>query len=198
MIVKNINEVINALINDYSSEERIEFDKSFDKNTIYNTLSSKNDLTSLDYFLLGELYFSGIGVEQDYSKSFECYNKALSLGLKRAAQDIAGFYSSGKYVEQDMDLAKKYFEIAAKAGYAFSWYNLGIIYMNGLGSTLEDAAKGVECFKKASDIGFRKAMEMVGKCYFNGVGVEKNEEESEKWFAMAYGDDWYFKIKSKK
>lgn len=193
VIVKNINEVIDALVNDYSYEEKIEFDKSFDKKTIFNTLSAKSVLTAGELLVLGELYFDGIGVEQDYSKSFECFRKALELGLKRAAQDIAGFYSSGKYVGEDIDEAKKYFEIAAEAGYAFSWYNLGVIYLNGLGSTLEDAAKAVDCFKKAANIGFRRAMEAVGKCYFNGVGVAKNEEESEKWFARAYGDDWYFK-----
>ncbi len=193
MVVKNIKEVIDALINDFSYEERIEFDKSFDKTQIFKTLSSKTELDAGELFLMGELYFSGIGVEKDNSKSFEYYNKALDLGAKKAAQEIAGFYIDGIYVKQDTDEAKKYFEIAAEAGYAFSWYNLAMIYMSGMGSTPKDEAKAVEFLKKAAKIGFRKAMEAVGKCYFNGVGVERNEEESEKWFAMAYGDDWYFR-----
>lgn len=33
-------------------------------------------------------------------------------------------------------------------------------------------------------------MEMIGKCYFNGFGVAKDDKEADKWFSMAYGDNY--------
>ena len=38
MIVKNIDELINCMLNDYSNEERIEFHESFDKYKIYEQI----------------------------------------------------------------------------------------------------------------------------------------------------------------
>ena len=43
MKVKNINDLTNCLLNDHSYEERVEFDKSLDKNKIYNELINKED-----------------------------------------------------------------------------------------------------------------------------------------------------------
>ena len=169
MVVKNIDELIKCMLNDYSNEERIEFHESFDKHKIYEELIKKENLTPEEMYLLADLYFEGLGVEKDYSKAMEYHQKALELGVKKSAEEIGSLYADGNGVPENIDEAKKYFEIAANANYAFSWYNLGMIYLSGFGSTPKDEVKGIECLKKAADIGFRKAMETIGKCYFNEV-----------------------------
>ena len=191
--VSSIEKLIDVLLKDYDNELILSFSKKLDKNGILNILLNKDIKKPEEIFLLGLIYSDGLGTEVDYTKALNYFMESLDLGVIKSAQEIASIYGEGRGVEKDIDKAKEYFDVAANAGYAFSFYNLGIIYMNGLGSTNMDRAKGLECFKKAADIGFRRAMEMVGKCYFSGLGVERDEEEAEKWFAMAYGDDWYFK-----
>ena len=135
MVVKNINELINCMLNDYSNEERIEFDESFDKHKIFNELINKDNLSPGEIYLLANLYFEGLGVEKNYPNALECFKKAYDLGIKKSAQEIGSIYAQGLGVKKDIDEAKKYFEIAANNQYAFSWYNLGMIYSPASGVT---------------------------------------------------------------
>lgn len=58
--------------------------------------------------LLGECYFYGRGVEQDYSKAFHCLVKCALADLSaRACYLIGDMYYNGYYVFQDQLLARK-------------------------------------------------------------------------------------------
>lgn len=191
--VNSIEQLTDELLQDYDNELKIDFEEGFNKNDILNHLLNVSEKTSKDIFLLGLLYLEGIGTNKDYENALKYFNESLNLGVQKAAQEIGSIYAEGKGVKKDINKAKEYFEIAANAGYAFSYYNLAMIYLWGMGKTKKDVKKGVKLLEESAKIGFHNAMETMGKLYFNGIGVEKNEEEAEKWFAMAYGDDWYFK-----
>ena len=191
--ITNIRQLTDELVNDYDNELIIEYSKRFNKEEILNVLLNKNDKNPKEIFLIGLFYLEGIGTKIDYELALKYFNESLNLGIYKSAQEIGSMYAEGKGVKKDIDKAKEYFEIAANAGYAFSYYNLAMIYLWGMGKTKKDGQKGVMLLEESAKIGFRNAMEAMGKLYFNGIGVEKNEEEAEKWFARAYGDDWYFK-----
>ncbi len=73
---------------------------------------------------VGDMYFEGLTVDQDYDKAFGYYKKALkALGddTKNPAYADLNYrmghcYHMGYGVEQDLDRAKKYLEIASHEG----------------------------------------------------------------------------------
>lgn len=45
----------------------------------------------------------------------------------------------------------------------------------------EDEAAAFKCFNQAAEAGYAPAMNMVGRCYFEGWGVAKDKSEAFKW-----------------
>ena len=48
----------------------------------------------------------------------------------------------------------------------------------------QDFEKALECFRQAADAGDLDAYSRVGRCYYQGKGVEKDTNESARWFAL--------------
>ena len=65
---------------------------------------------------IGDLYYDGLGVEQDYAKVMEWYEKAAELNDAYAMNEIGYMYQEGLGVEQDYAKALEWFEKAAEAG----------------------------------------------------------------------------------
>ena len=83
---------------------------------------------------VAEFYRLGIFVKQDKIKAFEYYNKAIK-GERRICCHYA-FYNLAKYyyldgyleIEKNIDIARNYFEIAAKNNIELAYYELFNIY----------------------------------------------------------------------
>ena len=75
------------------------------------------------------MYDYGKGVEQDYSKALEWYNKAVNAGNAAAMCNIGRMYECGKGVEQDYSKA-------------LEWYT------RSYNSGCKDVSKGVERIKE--------------------------------------------------
>jgi uncharacterized protein len=70
-------------------------------------------------------------------------------------------------------------------GYADGIVNLGLAYFNGRG-TAPDQAKGLKWMTKAADMNTPIAFIILADMYGKGQwGMEKNPEESKKWFDKA-------------
>ena len=65
---------------------------------------------------LGVMYEFGEGVEQDYSKAYDCELKAVEQGLPNAMFNLGGYFYEGKAVEQDLDKAAEWYRKALEAG----------------------------------------------------------------------------------
>ena len=99
---------------------------------------------------------------------------------------VAGMLLQGLAAEPTPAERKKFVETKAKAdqGDAQAQYNLGVMYMIGIG-VVKDEVEAVEWFRKAADQGDALAQYNLGLMYDNGNGVVKDEVEAVKWYRKA-------------
>lgn len=72
----------------------------------------------------------------------------------------------------------------AEQGNANAQYNLGNMYMDGLGVPQNDA-EAVKWFRRAADQGFVDAQSNLGAMYIDGKGVRQNHAEALRWLRLA-------------
>lgn len=64
------------------------------------------------------------------------------------------------------------------------WYYRGEDHFYGRGGK-RDKALGVECYRKAAELGHAEAQFLLGNCYSLGDGVDKDMAEAMKWYQKA-------------
>ena len=84
-------------------------------------------------YKMGEKYFEGKGVPQDYTKAAEWYRKAAEQGNTDAQFVLGAMYYKGQGVPQDYTVAAKWYREAAKQGDADIQFILGALYNYGQG-----------------------------------------------------------------
>lgn len=120
-------------------------------------------------------------------KKKKYYNEAQRYLEKAAAQNhIKSLYKLGESfyfnnVHQRISVLKK----ASDLGDVESLYLLGCIYDTGNDSIVFSKEKGFECFIKAAKLEHLDAQHAVAVAYYYGEGVQRNLNESKKWFERA-------------
>lgn len=74
------------------------------------------ELSASDMNNLGDQYYYGNGVDQDYEKAFEWYEKAADAGSADAMTVLGNMYKNGEGIEQDFEKAEEWYQKAADAG----------------------------------------------------------------------------------
>ena len=146
---------------------------------------------------IGHMYRYGEGVEQDYSKALEWYNKAVNAGNASAMYSIGYMYDYGEGVEQDYSKALEWYNKAANAGNSAAINNIGYMYEFSEGVE-QDYSKALEWYNKAVNAGnaaawYNKAvnagnaaaMNNIGRMYEFGKGVEQDYTKSLEWYNKA-------------
>lgn len=64
-------------------------------------------------YRLGNLYYNGQGVEQNYTKAKEYYELSGRQGNWKALFKVGKLYFEGKEVEQNYNKSKEYFELSS-------------------------------------------------------------------------------------
>lgn len=82
-------------------------------------------------FSLGELYYYGNGIAQDYQKSLELYTSPLLKDHPEALFSIGVQYDLGEGVEQSYEKSFEYFLKASALNHNPSTFNVGYMYENG-------------------------------------------------------------------
>lgn len=82
---------------------------------------------------LGQRYFDGIGVNQDFQKAKGYFEVAAERGSKGSNYYLGKIYYNGMGVQTNYLKAKEYFEKSAAENNAFSEYYLGKLYFWGDG-----------------------------------------------------------------
>ena len=112
---------------------------------------------------LGECYYFGECVEQDYKKAVYWYEKGL---------------------KQEKHLVAKYGEENEKELFVPAQYNLAQCYYEGDGVE-QNYEKAVYWYTKAAKLGDADAQNNLGNCYQNGEGVEQDYEKAVHWYRKA-------------
>lgn len=84
-------------------------------------------------YRLGEKYYCGQGVEEDFKLAVKWYRKAADQGNAEAQNELGEMYRYGFGVEEDYKEAVKWFRKAAEQANRDAMLSLSIMYSNGWG-----------------------------------------------------------------
>lgn len=142
--------------------------------------------------ILGEWYYKGRHVKQDYKEAAQWWAKAAQQGNVLAIGNLGICYQTGHGVSKDTLRAIGLYNRSIKEGNTalfeqqktladngslFSQVYTGYCYQNGIGAT-KDKNKAAEYFVKAADKGSVDAQRELGMLYLNAG----KDEEAVKWF----------------
>ncbi|RGB28878.1 kinase-like domain-containing protein [Rhizophagus diaphanus] len=185
-------------------------DNQIEPKALYNWLLN-NQPNSDSRFLLGYLYYYGIGVETSYEKAFNIFTSESDHTL---AQYYVGLcYQNGHGIEKNENLAFRYFEflakkniamgqvkigylykrikrhqdaiywykIAAENGNLMAMYNLAIKYIDDL----EDYENAIKLLEKSAEGEYLEAINALGYCHEYGFGTMINPKKAEELYTKA-------------
>ena len=134
---------------------------------------------------LGNKYYNGDGVAQDYEKAVKWYRKAAEQGHAEAQYHLGRYYEDDE--EDDVEADKWYikaisgYKKAAEQGCPEALYRLGKMYENGKGVT-RNYFEAIKLYKKSAEQGYVIAQYILGSLYMYGTGVMQNYNEAVKWY----------------
>ncbi|WP_448633880.1 tetratricopeptide repeat protein [Pedobacter panaciterrae] len=131
---------------------------------------------------LGDLYSEDLLLPSDNDKALQYYQAAADLG-----EPINNWLGYLYDLKGDYEKALHYYQLGADEGIDVSAYNLGIFYLNGLG-TDKNVIMAIDSFKSALDRGYPQAHIDLALIYQNETGFkDKNKVQQHIDAAKAAG-----------
>jgi len=137
------------------------------------------------------MYEKGLGIEMDYKKAIDLYERGAELNEKNSLYIMGLIYLNGLYNKfVDIDRALSFLEKADRKGNSQATLKLGEIYYYGYSTITPSYKKALKYFQKIEKENL-KALYYIGLMTINGQGVRKNHI---KGFNIVYksaigGDD---------
>ena len=176
----------------YQSEPEKEFNKreiengtqaflDQDYRTALNTLRPLALLGNKEaQFLIGLMYDSGSGVDQDIDEAMKWFEKAATQGEARAQNHLGDFHKK----QGNGDEAEKWYRRAVEQGHEIALTNLVRLYCM-LPSIPEGDKEVFGWFQKLAEQGDPNAQFHLGLAYEHGRDVPQSYKEAEKWYMKA-------------
>ena len=158
------------------------------KNEIENLRNLAKQRNAKAQYIIGQMYYQGHEVAQNYAKAEEWFTQAAEQGHAEAQHNLGVMYSEGKGVTQSFEMAVQWFEKAAEQDMTDAQYMLGLMYYKGEGIT-QNVEISFQWFEKAAEQGHAEAQYMLGLMYYKGEGITQNVEISFQWFEKAAEQD---------
>ncbi|OBZ89319.1 Uncharacterized protein YbeQ [Choanephora cucurbitarum] len=138
-------------------------------------------------FKLGCLYYRGAGVPEDKQMALRLFIEGANRDYARAAFMAARIYCSlSKHDPAYRTQALHWYTYAAERNYPRAQYNLGCFYEMGVPPVLQqDDVLAFRWYEKAAKNGHADAQSSLGHCYFNGIGITKDNGLSLFWYTRA-------------
>ena len=144
--------------------------------------ANAGDISACAY--LGQMYYEGTGVAQNYNEAFKWYQKAADNGVTGAYTWLGVMYYNGQGVAQNYEKAFLWTKKAAENGAADAYVGLGVMFCKGQG-VAQNYGEAFQWFQKAVDNGDPVAYGWLVSMYYNGQGVSQNYGEAFKWTKKA-------------
>jgi len=131
-------------------------------------------------YIVGKMSLEGVGVDGVGDGVQETGIRFLLKACEQEYPDALNFlgelHSEGRYsrVPKDARLAVKYFFKAAQAGHLEGMCNLAQYLMDGEGIK-QDYNFAIQWLRKAVERNYPRALNQLGKLYYQGVGVEQRD-----------------------
>ena len=134
---------------------------------------------------IGQIYYIGIGVAQDYAQAAKWFRRAAEQGHVKAQNSLGDLcWAEGNGVPRDCAGAVFWKHKAAEQGNADSQLFLGMLLHAG-GFLKQNDVRAAFWFRKAGEQGNADAQFFLGTLYFNGQGVQKSVAEAYFWLSLA-------------
>lgn len=130
---------------------------------------------------LGMLFCNGEDEEVRYAVS--CLEQAAKQGHRLAQYELASLYWCGRSVKKDRRRAMELYRHSAEQGYGLSMCALGEAYLEE-----QDYAQAVLWLEKAVEKKEPKVYYLLGNCYENGYGVERDVRRACEFYSLAGND----------
>ena len=127
-------------------------------------------------YLLGQAFYYGRGVLQDYEKATMWYRKAAEQGYADAQNSLGICYAKGRGVPHNESKAVYWYRKAAEQGHADAQNNMGYRYSTGRG-VAEDETEAVRWYMKSVAQGHSWAQNNLGLHYERGTGGVSQDYE---------------------
>ena len=143
---------------------------------------------------MGVLYDEGYGVEQDYAKARQWYEKAAAQNYAKAEHNLGIMYQSGHGVEKSSAKAAEWFKRAAEHGEPAAQNNLAVLYVRGqgvkqdLGEAAKWAAKAAEAGNSSAKNNLPQIMQNLPQSRIDGDNVNIRSQPSTRGRVLRQAD----------
>lgn len=141
--------------------------------------SAQKDVAGAQLYL-GIMYLNGLGRAVDENIATEWLMQAAKQKNMKAQYLIGSCYANGIGIEQNNYLAASWLTKASAQGYGKAQAELGFLYLTA-GDAIQNNSKAFKFLLKAAKQGVVEAQRQVALMYYEGIGVEKDVYESNKW-----------------
>nr|WP_246548232.1 tetratricopeptide repeat protein [Ancylobacter oerskovii] len=128
-------------------------------------------------------FLEGDGIPPSTPRAVQWFGFAAAHGSIPAAYRLGALYEKGtEGLPRDLARARAFYEAAAGGGNVRAMHNLGVLLADG---TTPDYAGAAVWFQKAAGYGVRDSQYNLGVLYARGYGVEADQVQAWRWFALA-------------
>jgi TPR repeat protein len=147
--------------------------------TITKYFFAHDDANSLN--IQGYMYEYGKGVEQDYVKACQSYEKAVNLNNALGMFNLGFMCKYGSGTQKDLKKTIELYEKAIELNDNHAMNSLALMYYHGEGVE-QNHAKAIELYKKAIKLNDGIAMYNLARLYRNGEHVEQDYDKASLLF----------------
>lgn len=167
-----------GLIKDFDQQKLFEWHKFF---------VDQHNIDKLSYFV-GQAYFYGDIVKQNYSEALIYLEKSLNYGDIYAARIIAQMYKNGLGVKKDLEKEKFYYQKGIELGDVIGVYHLAELNLKGA-KTKGKKVNKEELFEyelSESQSDFKEKLTLnIGLSYLYGWGVDIDLNQAKIYLTMS-------------
>ena len=145
------------------------------------------DMEEADQLLIKaiRLLDSPASTEADKRKGVEYTKAASDAGVMRAAVLMGYLYEGhNSLVKENLDEAKRYYQIAISRGSASAEYRLGLLYLNDEAS-FKDDEKGHQLILSSARRGYPYALNYIGDCFRTKVSDPRYLDLAYRYYSLA-------------
>ncbi len=142
---------------------------------------------------LGDFYYKGKGLKQDYLEAANYYTKACANGYLGGCSALASMYEMGQGISKDIAKATDLYAKACKGDDFKGCYRSGMIYKEGKGADKEDYLRAKTFFRRAIMDGDLRASKIYRE--LSAVELYSTEESEDTNFSDTFDENNFSKVK---
>lgn len=133
---------------------------------------------------VGLHYYDGVGVERNYIKAFEWFDKAAINNVAGAQYYLGEMYEKGYAVKQDYSKALEWYVKSSNQNFVSAQYKVADIYYSGMGCDI-NYSLAFDWYNRAAKNGSVYAEYSLGYMFENGQGVKKDNNKAFEYYTKA-------------